>query len=136
MDYTEFLEDVRTRARLGTKDEALAAARATLEVLALRLFRKDGEILAHQLPPEVGLYMLNGKEQERFDLIEFFKRVGREESVDLPEAVRHVRGVVSVLLDTLSPDLIEDIRMQLPGEYGALFGPENMVNESSHAWKR
>lgn len=122
MQYNEFLGHVQDRARLATQDEAVAASRATLTVLAKRLAGGEADDLAAQLPEEVGRYLreVEGPAQ-RFELNEFFERVSREEGTDLPVAVHHARAVISVLRDAASAGEIDDVLAQLPDDYQPLF---------------
>jgi uncharacterized protein (DUF2267 family) len=121
MTYDEFMGQVQNRARLGSTGDAVRATRATLEVLAQRLYGGEAEDLAAQLPHEIQPFLEKTGPSEDFGVDEFFRRVSEVESVDLPEAVYHARAVVSVLRDAVTPGEIEDMRAQLPGEYDPLF---------------
>lgn len=123
MNYDEFIEQVQNRARLATKNDAIRAARATLETLGERLFGNEVDDLAAQLPAEIKPYLLDAKNKESFDLNEFFNRVCQKEGegVELPGAVYHAHAVISVLCDAVSPGEINDILAQLPADYDDLF---------------
>jgi uncharacterized protein (DUF2267 family) len=121
MRYHEFIGKVQNRARLGTTGEAVRATRATLEVLGERLYGGAAENLAAQLPSELGNYLTERKENQSFNLDEFFERVSVREKVDLPRAVHHARAVISVVQEAVTEGEIEDVRAQLPDEYDQLF---------------
>ena len=121
MQYDEFIGKVQSRARLASNGEAVRATRATLEVLAERLFAGEAENLAAQLPGEIAYYIRQVDKSERFGLDDFFGRVSEHEGVDLPEAIHHARAVVSVLNEAVSKGEIDDIRAQLPVEFNPLF---------------
>ena len=122
MKYKAFVELVQDRAHLASLDEAVGAARATLTVLGQRLSAGEASNLGAQLPPEIGRYLHEVEPSgERFGLKEFFERVSKEEAADLPDAVHHARAVISVLQAAVSQGEIEDVRAQLPAEYGPLF---------------
>lgn len=121
MKYHEFIGHIQNRARLGSTAEAVKATRATLEVLAERLFDGQSSNLAAQLPSEVGVYLSDGGKSETFDLQEFFIRVSQRENVDLPDAVHHARAVISVMQEAVSQGEIDKVRAQLPDDYDALF---------------
>jgi uncharacterized protein (DUF2267 family) len=107
---------------MATQDEAVAATRATLSVLAKRLAGGEAGDLAAQLPEEVGRYLRQVEgPAERFELEEFFERVSSQEGTDLPVAVHHARAVVSVLRDAATEGEIEDVLAQLPDDYRPLF---------------
>jgi uncharacterized protein (DUF2267 family) len=132
MTYDEFVGQVQSRARLGSTGEAVRATRATLEVLGQRLFGGEAKDLAAQLPQEIGYYLRQDGQSERFGLDEFFARVSEREGVDLPVAVHHARAVISVVSDAASQGEIDDVRNQLPAEYDALFesGSEGTMNRT------
>jgi uncharacterized protein (DUF2267 family) len=123
MKYEEFVSNVRSRAGLATQEQAVLAARATLEALAERLEGHEVEHLAAQLPPELGLYLqlTNEEKGEGFSLDEFFYRVSRREGVSLVDAEYHARVVLALIAETVSMGEIEDVRSQLPPEFARLF---------------
>ncbi len=125
MIHDEFVGQVQARARLGSRGAAETAIRATLETLAERLEAGASENLAAQLPPEIGLH-LRGDHAiafERMSLSDFFHHVQAREGggVDLPEATYHVRVVMEVLQEAVSPGSIEKIRVTLPAEFRPIF---------------
>jgi uncharacterized protein (DUF2267 family) len=121
MQYDEFLGKVQNRARLATKSEAVKASRATLEVLAQRLFGGEADDLAAQLPSELAYYMKQVESSESFDLDAFFERVAEREGVDLPDATHHSRMVMSVVREAITQGEFEDVLAQLPEDYQPLF---------------
>ena len=122
MQYDEFVGRVQNRARLASGGEAVRAIHATLQTLGERLFGKEAEHLAAQLPPEIGTYLRQVEVKESFSLDEFFERVAEREGVDLPDAIHQARAVISVLSEAVSPGEMADARAQLPDEYDPLFG--------------
>ncbi len=121
MNYHDFLGQVQHRARVSSQDEAVRATRATLHVLKKRLAGNEASHLAAQLPQEIGIFLQDSIESERFDLSEFFRKVSEEEGVDLPDAVQHVRAVIATLQQAVTPSEIDDVRAQLPHDFDPLF---------------
>ncbi len=121
MQYDEFVGEVQNRARLPSQADAVRAIQATLETLAERIAAGEASDLAAQLPPELGTFLRDVEETERFPVDDFFLRVAAKETADLPDAVHHARAVMSVLQDAVTAGEIEDVRAQLPDEYGPLF---------------
>jgi uncharacterized protein (DUF2267 family) len=121
MKYDEFVGQVQNRAQLGSRGEAVAAIRATLENLAMRLNYESADKLASQLPREIGYYMTNAPRAdyraERVTLDEFFERVAESEPADLPDAVYHARVVMEVVSEAVSRGEIEKLVAQLPDEF-------------------
>jgi uncharacterized protein (DUF2267 family) len=135
MKYDDFVKTVQTRARLSSLGEAVQAIRATLEALGQRISQEEADHLASELPQEIGVYLREAGNAEKFDLDEFFKRVNESErkSVDLADSVHHARSVISVLQDAVSKGEMGDIRSQLPEEFDPLFeaGSEGSMSQSS-----
>jgi uncharacterized protein (DUF2267 family) len=125
MKYDEFVGQVQDRAALGSLGDAVAAIRATLENLALRLHVEAAENLASELPREIGYYLTNARRYqargERFDLDEFFDRVSSDEPANLPDAVYHARVVMEVLQEAVSRGRVLKTMDALPEEWDRLF---------------
>lgn len=121
MQYDEFVGEVQNRARLPSQGDAVRAIQATLETLAERIAAGEASDLAAQLPPELGTFLRDVEETERFPVDDFFLRVAAKETADLPDAVHHARAVIAVLQEAVTAGEIEDVRAQLPDEYGPLF---------------
>ena len=58
MKHDEFIGRVQHYARLASRGDAERATRATLETLGERLAGGEPKDLASQLPPEIGLHLL------------------------------------------------------------------------------
>ena len=123
MQLHDFLGQVQHRAQLRDFDSALRASRATLETLAERMSGNEPDQLGAQLPHELAefLHHEGSGGGERFDSNEFLKRVSEREGVDLPVSVYHVRAVLEVLREAVSPGEIRDVLDQLPDDYRRLF---------------
>lgn len=121
MKFDQFVGQVQHRARLASEGEAVRAIQATLETLSERLHPGEAEDLAAQLPQELGTYLRQIDTIERFDLNGFYERVAARESADLPDAVYHARAVISVLQEAVTAGEMQDVRGQLPEDYGPLF---------------
>jgi uncharacterized protein (DUF2267 family) len=127
MQYDEFINQVKARARLSGNGEAVRATRATLEALGQRLNRDEAHHLAAQLPSEIGYYLERlDRHSEQFGLDEFYDRVTDYEGkgVDKPEAIHHARSVLSVMTQAVTPGELNDVRAQLPAEFYPLFEGE------------
>ena len=81
MKYDEFIEQVRGRGHMESREEAERATRATLQTLAERLAGGEPHDLASQLPPELAEHLRYEGEQtgEAFPLDGFFERVSEKE---------------------------------------------------------
>lgn len=120
MNTGEFIKQVQRRASLESKEAAMKATRATLEILGQRLYGGEASDLAAQLPQELGS-CLRQKRSEAFDVSEFFQRISRNEGVGIEEASAHARAVIDVLCEAVTQGEIDDICSQLPGDFAELF---------------
>lgn len=125
MKHDEFIEEVRERGHLSSREEAEVAVKATLQTLAERLVGGEPHDLASQLPPGLAEYVRYDGEQERdpFSLEEFFRRVADKEETSDSDAAHHARVVMGVLQEAVTRGEIDDVRSQLPAEYAFLFTP-------------
>jgi uncharacterized protein (DUF2267 family) len=121
MQYKTFIGQVQHRAQMPSQQDAVRATRVVLETLSRRMVPGEAKDLASQLPPEIGRFLVPSDTVEKFSLDEFFKKVSKEENVDLPVAVYHARVVVEVLQEAVSGAEIKDIRQQLPDDWQNLF---------------
>ena len=127
MKSDEFIAKVQRRADLGSQEEAMWAIRATLETLAERLAGGEVKDLASQLPPEIGVFLLepDAGMGEPFGLEEFFSLVSERAGVGLQDASLRARVVIAVLCEAVSMGEIENVRAQLPEDIRQLFMVEN-----------
>jgi uncharacterized protein (DUF2267 family) len=121
MKADQFIKEVKERAGLASREEAIEATQATLSILGERLFGGERDDLAAQLPPELQPFLLLAKESHKFDVDEFFVRISEEEECAVDEAAEHARAVIEVLCDAVTAGEIEDIKSQLPKDFAALF---------------
>lgn len=128
MDDTQFFDGVQSRADLESREEATAAAEATLRVLGERIARGQAEDLAARLPENLGA-VLTAAENEaaaEFPPEEFVERVREYEreqkaSLDVTASGLHVQAVLESLAASVDGDVWHDVRTRLPTEYDRLF---------------
>ena len=129
MDQRQFVEEVQRRAGLASVEEAGAATRATLTALGEYLVGYEGLDLASRLPEGLA-ETLRRQPPDRPEILsfnDFLFRVGEEEGTnpdddaDPTEALPRARAVMSVLLENISSDDAEDLRLQFPSEFDPLF---------------
>lgn len=121
MNYQEFVDEVRERARLDNERDTLVAIEATLKTLGERLTDVEATQLAAQLPPEIGRFLTVVDTNKSFDLREFYEHISRRESIGEPQSREHAQAVLSVVEETVSPGELRDVLAQLPDEYLNLF---------------
>ena len=125
MQIDDFISRVQEQTRLDTRGEAIALTKAVLETLGERLDRKVRNGVAAQLPEELKDFLLaRGDHTERYDLAEFYKRVGARADMSDQDASTHTGQVLSVLRQAISEGEVQDILEDLPAEYQQLFGKE------------
>lgn len=128
MDDREFLNDVELRADLDSREEAIAAAEATLRVLGERIAGGQAEDLAGSLPDRFGaaLTATGNEEAGQFPPDEFVERVREYEreqraGLDVSSVRLHVLAVLESLAASIDGDAWHDVRTQLPAEYERLY---------------
>ncbi len=127
MKSDEFIAKVQRRADLDSQEEAMLAIGATLATLAERLAGGEAKDLASQLPPEIGVFLLQPYAGigDPFGLEEFFRLVSERAGIDLQDASLQARVVIGVLCEAVSMGEIENVRSQLPHDIRQLFMVEN-----------
>jgi uncharacterized protein (DUF2267 family) len=122
MQFDDFITRVQRQARLDTREEAIALTRAVLETLGERLDRKVRNGLEAQLPDELKEFLLaRSAHGDRYDLAEFYNRVGARAELTSTDPTERTGQVLSVLRDAVAGGEIADIREDLPPEYAKLF---------------
>ena len=123
MQIDEFITRVQEQAGLDTREEAEGITRAVLETLGERLDRKVRNGLEAQLPNELKDFLLARAEHtDRYELSEFYNRVGARADLKYQDAAERTKQVFSVLRQAIPGGEIEDILEDLPGPYRELFG--------------
>lgn len=127
MDHDTFIGEVQNRAELASRGTALSATRATLETLGERIQEGEATNIAAQLPDELGRFIEeNADTTESFDFQTFVGRVAeRDENLtgeaDISAAALHARAVMAVFDEAVTEGQLDDLRAQLPDDYGDLF---------------
>jgi uncharacterized protein (DUF2267 family) len=121
MRYEEFVHRVATAANIDG-EQAKTITRSVLETLGERLERTHRNHLADQLSEELREMVLDRPVTRRFLLEEFYNRVAARADLRHSPAVRRTKAVMEVLRQAVSEGELEDIRAELPSEYGELFG--------------
>jgi uncharacterized protein (DUF2267 family) len=125
MQFDEFINQVHEQSRLATREEAIGITQAVLETLGERLDRKVRNGVAAQLPHALKDFLLARSDNtDRYELAEFYNRVGARTDLKYQDAVTRTRQVFSVLQRAIPRGEIEDILEDLPDEYEALFEEE------------
>lgn len=125
MHFDDLINRVQEQTKLDTSEEAIAVTKAVLETLGERLDRKVRNGVAAQLPDELKDFLLARSNQtERYDLAEFYNRVGARADLKYQDAAERTSQVVAVLQQALPSGEIQDILEDLPPEYEALFEKE------------
>ncbi|ELY96024.1 DUF2267 domain-containing protein [Natrialba taiwanensis] len=121
MQYNDFIGAVQNRAQLDSREAALGISRATLTTLSERVQPGEAENLAAQLPEELGRFLEEVDEVERFDFDEFVSRVDDQSDVgddDPAAAAFHAQVVIDVVAEAVTAGALDDIRDQLPSDEG------------------
>ncbi|WP_137291726.1 DUF2267 domain-containing protein [Natronorubrum halophilum] len=121
MQYGTFIGEVQHRAQLDSREAGLSVSRATLTTLSERIQPGEAENLGAQLPDELGRFLEEVDDVERFGFDEFVERVADREEIgddDPADAAFHAQVVIDVVEEAVTEGALEDIRDQLPEDEG------------------
>ncbi|SDK71396.1 DUF2267 domain-containing protein [Natronorubrum texcoconense] len=121
MQYDAFIGEVQHRAQLDSREAALSISRATLTTLSERIQPGEAENLGAQLPEELGRFLEDVDDVERFAFDDFVDRVAEREEIgddDPADAAFHAQVVVDVVAEGVTEGALDDIRAQLPDDDG------------------
>ncbi len=125
MQFDDFIRGVQEQARLDSREESIEITRAVLETLGERVDRKVRNGLEAQLPNELKVFLLAREgNNDRYDLTEFYNRVGARADLKYQEATERTWQVLSVLRQAIAGGELQDLLESLPGEYAKLFQQE------------
>lgn len=119
VDYQGFIGIVSDRAR-ATTAEAERAACATVQTLAERLTTGEMEDIAEGLPDELRRCIDDAAPFEAFHAEEFLRRVAERAGLDRAQAESAVRAVLVALRYAVGSDEFNDLRSELPSDFGPL----------------
>jgi uncharacterized protein (DUF2267 family) len=123
MQFEEFIHRVQEQTGLPG-EQATTLTGAVLETLGERVDRKVWNGVVAQLPRELKEYVLARADvTDRYQLEEFYNRVGARADLKYTDAMERTRQVMSVLRESISEGEWNNLVDSLPGrEYGPLFG--------------
>ncbi|NPV09837.1 MAG: DUF2267 domain-containing protein [Anaerolineae bacterium] len=117
----QFVDQVQERLGLASREEAERTVDAVLETLGERLELTEKHHLASQVAADLKEPILRRKRTERYDLEEFFNRVGaRAGGLKYAHAQNHTKVVLSLLRAAIAPGEWRHITMKLPEDYRSL----------------
>lgn len=128
--YTEFLDRVQSEGNTESSEQAEQSIHAVLETLGERISATEQENLAAQLPGKLKQPVLEKKNEQLFDLEEFFHKVSARADIGFPEAVKQSQVVASVLSDAISQGELNDVLSEVDEEYHELFDMKSSGPES------
>jgi uncharacterized protein (DUF2267 family) len=123
MNYQEFISLVQTMAQSSSFEEAEMATRATLKTIQELIPADQAEILASELPSELGEFLRgqNTVSSLDFHLQEFIERASQKENIEPTTAAIHVRAVFAVLPTAISSGNFTNFHNYFPHDYEELF---------------
>lgn len=127
MELQPFIEDIRARAGLLTREEAIGAAEATLETLGEVIKGGDREDVARDLPESLSGALERNPPGQLLDPDEFYERVTEREKQGRGIAVAHAEAVCRALSQALNSEQRSKLRLMVPEEFRYLFEPPETV---------
>ncbi|MBC8122184.1 MAG: DUF2267 domain-containing protein [Gemmatimonadaceae bacterium] len=135
MKYDEFINQVKQRAGLESREVSERVIAAVLATLSEHMAGREPHNLAAQLPDGIAQYLGHDPSEnadargERFSVQEFFERVGKRENVETSEAEQHSRVVIEVLGEAVTEGEFRSVRAQFPAEYDQLFDGRSIATQ-------
>lgn len=120
MNHDAFVDHVRSRAHLGSREDAESAIKATLRTFGERLQPFAAAVVASHLPPEIGRHLDDHTRQVSLSLAEFYDRVAERERADIEKAKFHSSCVLATLCEAIAYGEVQRLRQQLPEEFRPL----------------
>lgn len=119
----EFVEQVRERAELDSREDAHQVTRVVLETLADRLSSGQAIDLGRYLPAPLqeSLPGAGSDAAEPMDLDEFVERIAERTETDRNRARRYAEVVCGMVAESVTDRVLDHTLEQLPGSYAALF---------------
>lgn len=121
MQYDDFIGEVQHRAQLDSREAALNTTRATLTTLSARIDPGQAENLGAQLPDELGRFLEEVDDVDRFGFDEFVDRVAEREEIgegDPSDVAFRAQVVLDVVEGPVTEGALEDVRRHLPENEG------------------
>ncbi|MCK9274081.1 MAG: DUF2267 domain-containing protein [Syntrophales bacterium] len=120
MNYDDFV--IRVQDRLDvSQEQALKIIEACLETLGERLYRTEREKFAAQLPAQLKKFILKRIDNDRYNLEEFYKRVGARAGMRQGRGAETAQAVMAVVREAITPGELEYLGSHLPDEYEELW---------------
>lgn len=119
--YERFITTIQQRAAVSWA-EAERAAEATLTTLSERISSGTARDLARKLPSDATRWLEPRGDAQRFDAVEFVRRVAEREATDPATAERHAQAVFVALARMVGGDEAAGLIAELPSDYAPLLG--------------
>lgn len=125
----EFFAQVRRRAELASRDDAVEVTHTVLGTLGERLNAAEPFDLASQLPTTVADALDSSVDRpaETFGVHEFLDRVAEREDTTTEEARQQATAVLTTVADAVSPGEVNQLISQLPSGYAEFFGHDELA---------
>lgn len=120
MDYQEFIQPVQKLGFIGDPDQADAAAKAVLGILASRLEPDDARRLTEKLPEPLTLDRLRGHQVRTPDLSvdQYVAEIATKFRLNHEQASELVDTVLHEAWEAAGDGTMNDIRAKLPPDWG------------------
>lgn len=118
-----FAEALQNHGDFDSRNDALRAAEATLEILGERLSKGEAEEVAKYFPEEPGNWLVPDAPGDAgdFSFDEFVDRVASRAEISTDQAVQEAEAVTDVVAVMLGEEELEQMESQLPETYEPMF---------------
>jgi uncharacterized protein (DUF2267 family) len=128
MKYQDFIKRIQETTGDTSPTEAKQTAETVLNILDQRLSRIHRKHLAAQLPGGLHYPVTEEEPSQHFPLEEFYNRVASRLGLNFHEAIVTSQGVMSMVVEAVTPGEINDIVATLPTEFAELSAERSQAN--------
>jgi uncharacterized protein (DUF2267 family) len=118
MDYQRFLDGVKRLQFIRTEQEADAAIKAVLGILASSMNQEQAEKFASRLPEPLTIKTLRSHQARPLDITieEFFDEIGAEFNLNPDQAKKLVDTVFRLTKDAVGEETITEVEFDMPAD--------------------
>ena len=119
LDYDDFLEQVEELEFIKNEEEADAAVRAVLGLLAGRMEETDARFMTERLPEPLSYEGLRGRGYGEADITvgEYIAEIADQFNLDEDQAQELVETVLTVAKEAIGEDMVTTLERRLPTDW-------------------
>ncbi len=121
MDYDDFIEQVRELEFINSEEEADAAVRAVLGLLAGRMEETDARFMTEHLPEPLTFEGLPRYSDADITVGEYIEEIAEQFNLDEDQARELVEAVLTMAKEAIGEDMVITLERRLPLDWADVF---------------